>query len=501
MNIQNFHFFEPLNETRYEDMYGSNFVDFVNEYKRKSKSGKIKATDYYVQFTNYRDNNIDKSMVDSPDHRDPVGVYGYPLSYVLAHPSDIWYGAGAKSLRVLKDVSKHSLTLPIIDSEIHMRRFLEYLNIGVGINVKRILKDKPHILDEGSGNKWAKLFFYIVQHDVTKADYPLRTGLEQSRILKREFDAIIDNSKTLKKAVVNNREPEQICFLKRNAFQIVEVVKLHGNDKVDLVYPNPPIRKLAQRIALAMGDKLLTDSTQSSDRGKFWTVKGRRIEIVFDTGNEARDGLKMGQKYHRHVKTFDYRYPNVTLATEYGTVSFAADYDDSYEDLAQYVRNEIGKAQARNIVNPSYKPENKKSYELRIKEEEQAEQKAKWAEERRLKLVGVEKEFKILTTWAEMVGMPYQSSGVPEDDLDAVGFVTRTNNMLRYKTSPTMADINEQIDKIMNLTLRDSNSSPELVAFIEKTAELMRRIHTKFPQLTSHSGDLIRRFLFHDLRD
>lgn len=502
MNIQNFHSFEPLNETRYEDMYGDNFTDFITSYKHKAKTGKIKASLYYVQFTNYRDNNLDKSMVATPDHRDPVGVYAYPLSYVLAHPADIWYGAGAKNLRVLKNVSKHSLTLPYINSEHDMRTKLEWIDIGIGINVKQILKDNPYILDEGTGNKWAKLFFYIVQHDVTKSGYPLRSGMEQSRILKREFDAIIDDSKTIKKAVVNNREPEQICFLKRDAFQIVDVVKLHGKENVDLVYPQPPVRKLAARIALAMGDKLVTDSHESSGRGKFWTVKGRRIEISIETGKEARDGLKMGQKHHRHVKTYDYRYPSVTLSTEYGTVAFDADYEDSYEDLAKYVRVELAKAQEHGVADPIFKPENKKSYELRMKDEESTRLKAKWAEEHVRKLVGVKKEFECLEKWAEMVGMPYQSSGDPENDLIAVRMGEDTANILKFTDVVDSGIISAAIDKAIHFGTRKADmENPSALEFIQKTAELLRRVYAKYPQLTSQLGETTRRFLFHDLRE
>ena len=71
-----------LNELNFRDTYPKQFQEFINDYK-KYKNNDL----YYVQFANHATNTIDKRMYDNPDHSDPMGVYGYPIKYVINYPA------------------------------------------------------------------------------------------------------------------------------------------------------------------------------------------------------------------------------------------------------------------------------------------------------------------------------------------------------------------------------------------------------------------------------
>ena len=88
-----------------KDKYPQGFHDFFKKWK------KHKSKNYYVQFSNHKDNTLDKTSYSDPTHSDPKGNYGYPLQYVIDYPMDIWYGANAKYLRVLESTANNILYL------------------------------------------------------------------------------------------------------------------------------------------------------------------------------------------------------------------------------------------------------------------------------------------------------------------------------------------------------------------------------------------------------
>src|SRR5579859_524024 len=93
---------EILNELHFSDLYPKAFTAFHQKYAPHANDGRL-----YVNFTDAVGNTLDKNFSPKPNHRDPSGLYTYPLDYVLRHPSEIQYGQQARYLRVIRDTSQH----------------------------------------------------------------------------------------------------------------------------------------------------------------------------------------------------------------------------------------------------------------------------------------------------------------------------------------------------------------------------------------------------------
>ena len=102
----NFRLFRKLiNEIHFTDYYGPAFVAFRKKYQKILKSPEHHKLSYaYVNFSNFKDDKLDRTAAQITDHHDPVGTYCYPIKYVLEHPADIWYGGNAKFMRVIQAV-------------------------------------------------------------------------------------------------------------------------------------------------------------------------------------------------------------------------------------------------------------------------------------------------------------------------------------------------------------------------------------------------------------
>ena len=285
-------------------MFGKQFVEFIKKYRELEDNNRL-AQDLYVHFGNVAGSDLEKTPyagkkgeVDA--HRDPVGVYVYPMDYVLEHPADLKYGAGAKYLRVLKQVCSEDkvLNLQTVTAE-EVENILnvaldpaekeELKNIHTEENIKKVglptdiprdlklyesviiaIKLQYPVSAKGIDTPGGVLFNAIQNNfrrrgATSHKPYRERTNLEQSAVaLKAGFIMIKDLAKpgvrTKKRsdAVINSAEPEQAIFLRRDAFKIVDVYQIKfketdvGSDMLptkQVFSKGGPIDKLARRIA------------------------------------------------------------------------------------------------------------------------------------------------------------------------------------------------------------------------------------------------------------
>lgn len=377
-----------LSEVHYSDLYPPSFQAFRKKYLPLLR--KHKAYDLYVQFSNYADNTMDRTAFASPDHHDPVGVYGYPIAYVLNYPADIWYGKGARYLRVLQDSSRRKLDIKSIDTESKAWNLLTRMGFSysdAGTSLKLAWKSYKQRL-KGS-TRWGKTFLVAMQMDllsppiddgsrrmIKTPEYTIRSGVEQTKMfLKAGFDAIEDTGRNNNQAIINDREPEQIIFLTRAAFRVVEVIDLRSGTPArqlpSHVAPDPDSprieRPFVAMIARAMDDQL----SEGPDYGKYWTKQGRRIEVHFDRKSSYYQNKKMGEKKHKEDRLFDAYRPSINIFSEHGNFSrsymSAETFRDIIDDVVRWWQ------QARATPPTDWAPETKASYNAKIEAAKQAE--------------------------------------------------------------------------------------------------------------------------------
>jgi len=321
-----------VSAVHYTDIYPRSFEDFRKKYLKLAKQ-KASLRDYYVQFTDHGSDVLMKEPHKDPNHRDPVGVYGYPLAYVLKHPADIWYGSRGKFLRVLKSKKEVKVLLVQYVDNNDARNYLYKMGISSDV------LDKAKLLwPDRVGKSDAKAFFTAVQMDLTDVVVPrskqqrkevanqvkVRTGLEQTALLRKAgFDVVEDTATKGAKAVINDREPEQIIFLHRGAFDVVEVIQLRtkDDDTVGQVGtaqdPKATAPKLAGLIADRLGDKIIQrDNILSYNKLRFWTKAGREIIIDFQRPQSYYEDKKMGEKRHKESKLATSYLVKVSLESE-----------------------------------------------------------------------------------------------------------------------------------------------------------------------------------------
>lgn len=315
-----------IQEVHWGDVWPKGFKQLMADWKGKGYG------DLWVQFTNISDPQS-KTANPNPSHGDPVGNYGYPLSYVLDHPADIWYGHGTRYARVLRSKAsfRQILRLDKADwgdaSNVIYKTQLPY-SLG---KVQRIYKDRA----KGSTGP-GKIIMSAIQMDLdaepeegswgTKK-YPTRSGLEQTRLLlKAGYVAVEDWAKTHKQASINDREPNQVIFLTPTSFDVVSVYRLsdpRSDTHVDTTLGwrmDVLEKKLAVQIAAAMGDALSGDKETSGLMGvtRWWTRKGRQIETeAADTSLDARFNSNT-HKPHKLSKKSSPHSLKVTVLSERG---------------------------------------------------------------------------------------------------------------------------------------------------------------------------------------
>lgn len=353
-DVENLEESDMLTEMHFTDFYSRQFVEFRNKYNKMKKD-----TSYFVNFNNYYDNTLDRSSSPKQDHKDPAGVYAYPLKYVIDHPMDIRYGKTAKYLRVLKVNHGGILHLQWLDMA-DMNRMFKMANKLPGYTFESIL---PYLKKNYSINHPQALWFRAMQltteglqklinhfsNKRTKKESFSSHGLilsnaEQTEMFKSlGFNAIEDRASNHKKAAINQWEPEQIILLDRSAFEIVEVFTMGRGIKADddfLVntgdrYQNTFIRRIAAGIAKNIGDSLTSEVASRSGRGGYavhYTKAGRRIGIsLHDTLDTSDYGF--GEKRHKTHKTSDTNVFRIYIKSEKQVIEYQSTPSESIDHV------------------------------------------------------------------------------------------------------------------------------------------------------------------------
>lgn len=418
-----------INEAHYEDIYPKQFTVFRKKYL------KIKSRYHlYVQFSNHADNTLQKSAYDSPNHSDPVGIYGYPLDYVLKHPADIWYGKNAKFLRVLE--SKN--TGETLDLQYDIRTQDEAVNIlfkmGYRFNeAEKLLKRASKAFRHKAPNKWAKCFLSVVQMEKFGDDgeeKKVRPGREQTALFKKAgYKAIRDTAKTAKKAVMNDREPEQIVFLTRDMFDVIDVYTLQKPTGEE-AYLNEPgvgdeyIKKIAKQVAFVIGDTI-TEGPETSNLGGwkyFWTKKGRRIEVMTAKPSNYYENIeKKGytfsmSKPHRYSKLSSHEETWINVRSERGEFERHFMSDEKIKDMLSEVSQDW-----RELDNASdWQPETKDSFLEKEKQKRIKQYEERRKQERLEMLADYERTKGVFDQISDKLGVPKVQLDTDEEKTDFV---------------------------------------------------------------------------------
>ena len=376
-----------LQEVHYEDFYGSKFVDFRKKYL------KFKNDPYlFVNFSNYARDILEKTPFKDPSHRDPVGIYGYPLKYVVDYPSDIWYAANAKYLRILKLNTSNASVLRLQNMDLNYAETL-LRKAGLDINYLKMAQ-KTFKFSKGAGQV-GKQFFQSVQHDFSKlptrddynyAKYPLRSGIEQTAILqKMGINVLIDDAKVANQAVINDREPAQVIFLSRNSFEITEMFFLgekfnkdHISTARSSLYNDVLARKLASMILVNLNDQIIERSTlqsESSNVQTYYSKLGRMITINFGLPQYYYQTRKIGEKKHKETKLSDLYQVTIEMYGEREHIKLQYYSNEKFEKISKDFANYYNKKDLVSNFKPytlqrSLEEKSKAEEEYRTKERE-----------------------------------------------------------------------------------------------------------------------------------
>lgn len=360
-----------LFELHYTDVFSKNFITFREKYNKQKNNKNL-----YVQFTNHKGDVLDRTAIKNPSHSDPTGNYAYPLKYVIEHPSDLWYGMDAKHLRILEKTSScNTLVLNNINSEINCRNEAlrlkkEWRNFNVRDFIELIQqKYKDRILPKNSGY-WGRIFLQILQVDLENInedeEYRIRTSEEQTKLLLNGgWNAIEDISKKDSVAIINSREPEQICFLDRKSFTVKEIFNLTDNkNKGVTAFFNPENSNIPKKWAVSifemMEDKLLENYYTT-----FYSRKGREVLISFKKPESYYD-KKIGQKLHKVNKLNDENSVKIKITTEKGDIINSFDENEKFYDILKILKDEWNSIKNDETI-PNWIPRSNKQ---RLKEEE-----------------------------------------------------------------------------------------------------------------------------------
>lgn len=392
-----FKYWLDINETHYTDYYGNEFLKFRKKYNKLKKN-----TDLYVQFSNYDSDVLNRQAFATPSHNDPVGVYSYPLAYVIDYPADIWYGTNSKYLRVLK-IKNHNNKVSLQNME---PWFARNLIEKAGLNSSSLYDSQKAFKHTKGAGQIGKQFFQAVQHNLEispiknnsiwgkKEIYTLRTGLEQTALLRKMgIEILIDNARTPNQAVINNREPNQAVFLTPTCFEVLEIFEINSNTKHTStsrtsVLGNKLARKLASMIAKRLNDQIITRNDKHGDTSliqHYFTKSGREIKIEYSLPSWYMSNRKMGEKKHKEFKYSDVYEPTVYLAGERGEsrlkFSSAATFDEIAKEIVDYylTKNPIENFKPHSIEDHKKKEEElntantekrRKTYEIEAQERE-----------------------------------------------------------------------------------------------------------------------------------
>jgi hypothetical protein len=263
-----------LNEISFRDAYPRPFSRFYDRYAALAS-----RRDIYVNFTDAVGNTLDKSFSPRPNHGDPSGLYAYPLNYVIDHPMDIQYGQQARYLRVIQDVSSNKLVL----QDITWTQLPDLLSrMGATEPMKLIgqAKRQPHLAASAG-----RVFFWCMQYYLTVGQKTRASNAEQTALLRRAgFDAVEDRARSSVEAIIYPDEPEQIIFLKRSAFKVIDVEELRSQQSAAIYRSDPSegLKRLPAMVAVAIGDKLTVSAAAEGDERLYYTAGKRKIVVRLD---------------------------------------------------------------------------------------------------------------------------------------------------------------------------------------------------------------------------
>lgn len=321
-----------LNELNFRDTYPKQFQEFINDYK-KYKNNDL----YYVQFSNHATNTIDKRMYDNPDHSDPMGVYGYPIKYVINYPADIWYGKKAKYLRVLKLKSWSG----VLELQNMSLRDMERMTFDMGISdalrsskfdIETHLNKIKRKLGYKGNKALHKAFMSLVQcvldGEGMPTDRTISAKEQNTRFRKTGYTVLLDNARNPNTAMINDREPNQIIFLTRDTFDIEVVYQLREKEENNIITGSNDVERLSRKIA-GMFFKDIGDSLKDiMGKGRFWSKQGIEMIVSHDDKLMLRMDKMHGTGYskpHKEHKLHDDAIFSVSIDTKYGTINHTQD--------------------------------------------------------------------------------------------------------------------------------------------------------------------------------
>lgn len=354
---------QELNETHYKDFYSKQFEEFRTKYLKKKTDRTL-----FVNFNNFYNNTVDKSFSPKLDHADPSGVYAYPLKYVIDHPMDVRYGATGKYLRVIKlntaDIL-HVQSLSMSEmramlwktKEVSFEDALPYFKKHYDIkhipkiwfNVMQLTADGVKDMVAHYSNKKNKSKFSV-------ESLVMNGEAQKQMFLDLGFKAIEDSATNSTKAAINDWEPEQIIFLSKDAFEIVEVFHMGKAEKdtsnfitnVSTQYGEVLNRKIAAGVCDAIGDSLMSSKGATASRGGYnvyYTKSGRSIAVA-EVELADHSDRKFAEKRHKEHKHSNTKAFTVYIISEKAKVIHTSKNTDSFQQIIKDVsllwHNETG---------------------------------------------------------------------------------------------------------------------------------------------------------------
>lgn len=339
MNFKDFYKEKLIQEVHYTDVYPKAFQEFYNKWKKYKNDSSL-----YVRFDNGNTTDVlSKGASQNPNHSDPVGTYAYPLKYIIDYPGDIWYGHNSTYLKVIKDKSKKGYVRLDTMDDIDARNYLRKVGLDDGYYLAQ--KFYP---DRAKGiTAPGKLFMSALQMDFNGATLPkdrknvpnpispkTRSSKEQTSLLLRMgINTLEDRATRISQASINDREPEQILWLRPTDFEILETYRL--SDKVEKsTSVTFKTDKLSRKIAAGIAE-IMNDSLTDFLKEQFWTKNGRKIIVSpKDVSLKYRmDNLKMGQKPHKFFKKYNQFAFSVTILSERGEFNELVGADEKISQM------------------------------------------------------------------------------------------------------------------------------------------------------------------------
>lgn len=285
--------YELLREMHFSDLYPRSFMAFHDKYAPHTGDPTL-----YVNFTDAVGNTLDKSFSPKPNHRDPTGLYTYPLEYIISHSANVEYGQQARYLRVIRDTSKNKL---LLNTMTQAQAIASLTKMGVADAEKRMAFVQRRYKYVG-GNVFAKQFFGVLQTYLETGQKHVTPNATQSALLRKAgFDAIEDRSGSKSEAIIYEDEPEQCVFLARSAFQVIDIFELrqHAAGRLSSYDPTERLKRLPGLIAQAIGDRIIANN-MTGDRENamtFYTAAKRKIVVNLKRSYRFQD-------HHRGVTDF-----------------------------------------------------------------------------------------------------------------------------------------------------------------------------------------------------